>query len=250
MNADKLAEALRKLIFAAQTSGGVSGRDDELCRAIGDASIALDEHDTRPAQATWSDERPPVMWLPNRISAKDLAFSTTDECLAYQNGWNHCIEATLSSPENKMRKPDAVDKACEAVAAASHRLFYGSGPAQATQPVGVPDGWKQCYSTIISAIGAIARIRQTDAQMAMEVIPRDPAMAEVMHIRAALGEFNRSQRELEPPAQPSADAVSIAADISTRPEFAKYESPLILDIVSETLKVARAARDRGMGACR
>jgi hypothetical protein len=47
MNADKLADALRKLIFAAQTSGGVAGRDDELCRAIGNASIALDEHDAQ-----------------------------------------------------------------------------------------------------------------------------------------------------------------------------------------------------------
>ena len=58
------------------------------------------------------------------------------------------------------------------------------------------------------------------------------------HARQALRYFAAAP---QPPAQPSADAVSIAAEISTRPEFAKYEAPLILDIVRETLKAARAA---------
>jgi len=93
--------------------------------------------------------------------------------------------------------------------------------AQAAQPVGAPDGWVMVPREPTAEMAQVGRhaapYRATDVYKAM--------------ILAAP----------QPPAQPSADAVSIAANISTRPEFAKYESPLILDIVRETLKAARAA---------
>lgn len=38
---DKLAEALRSLSFAAQTSGGVAGRDEQLVAAIEQAEVVL-----------------------------------------------------------------------------------------------------------------------------------------------------------------------------------------------------------------
>ena len=41
MQKDALVEALRKLSFAAQTSGGTAGRDEGLCEAIGIATAAL-----------------------------------------------------------------------------------------------------------------------------------------------------------------------------------------------------------------
>lgn len=36
-----LRAALKRLSFAAQTTGGTAGRDDELCKAIEDAEFAL-----------------------------------------------------------------------------------------------------------------------------------------------------------------------------------------------------------------
>src|SRR5262245_24599347 len=39
--APELYEALKQLSFAAQTSGGVAGRDEELCAAIAQAEAAL-----------------------------------------------------------------------------------------------------------------------------------------------------------------------------------------------------------------
>jgi hypothetical protein len=44
-------DALRKLSFAAQTTGGTAGRDDDLFAAIGESELALAAADLAIAQA-------------------------------------------------------------------------------------------------------------------------------------------------------------------------------------------------------
>lgn len=44
--AAEMADALRKLVFMAHTSGGVAGRDESLCKACDRAEAALAKYDS------------------------------------------------------------------------------------------------------------------------------------------------------------------------------------------------------------
>jgi len=179
MNADKLADVLRR---ATDFIGYLLDHspEDRRDNAIwSDCKAALAEHDAQPAQA--AQPSPEHQQLFDMLGAKDQE------------------DAARIIAEHHARK--------------------------LAQPVGVPDGWV--------------------------MVPREPT-AGMLDAGMKTGNLDGRNRLAaswqmmayaapRPPAQPSADAVSIAADISTRPEFAKYESPLILDIVRETLKAARAA---------
>ena len=107
----------------------------------------------------------------------------------------------------------------------------GAQAAQTAQPVGVPDGWVMVpiEPTCLMQDATCIVYNEHDEDVGVDY-------SESNFIYKAMLEAAP-----QPPAQLSADAVSIAAEISTRPEFAKYEAPLILDIVRETLKAARAA---------
>ena len=48
MEIDPLRDALRKLVFAARTSGGTAGRDEALCAACDEAERALTGRDSNP----------------------------------------------------------------------------------------------------------------------------------------------------------------------------------------------------------
>lgn len=54
--AASLAEALRKLSFAAQITGGVAGRDEHLCAAIDGATVALAAYDAAQAHNEQSQQ--------------------------------------------------------------------------------------------------------------------------------------------------------------------------------------------------
>jgi len=109
---------------------------------------------------------------------------------------------------------------------------HDAQPAQAAQPVGVPAGWM-----FEELDGGFVHVESPQTlAVNLGYYPEGNATAsQLLRLLAC------ALLAPQPPAQPSADAVSIAAEISTRPEFAKYEAPLILDIVRETLKAARAA---------
>ena len=84
----RLLEALKRLSFCAQTTGGVAGRDDELCSAIEASAKAIAEAEAKQAgPARLTDEVIERLWYSSR-GISTLFARTIETSILERNGFN------------------------------------------------------------------------------------------------------------------------------------------------------------------
>ena len=84
----RLLEALKRLSFCAQTTGGVAGRDDELCSAIEASAKAIAEAEAKQAgPARLTDEVIERLWYSSR-GISTLFARAIETSILERNGFN------------------------------------------------------------------------------------------------------------------------------------------------------------------